>query len=123
MRSRTLIATVVMVLAAAVQHAQQKPQFRAGVEYVEVDARVVDDNGEPIRNLVQQDFQVFEDGVRQELKTFSIVDLLEGATVATLAERVAEQLPSEDTVADLVTEIERLSTDDVRALLTEEGVR
>jgi VWFA-related protein len=61
-----------------VQHAQtpsSRPQFRAGVEYVEVDARVLDVNGQPIRNLTQQAFKVFEDDVSQELRTFSVVDL------------------------------------------------
>jgi VWFA-related protein len=62
----------------AVQHAQSpqnRPQFRAGVEYVEVDARVVDAKGEPIRALTQRDFKVLEDGVSQDLRTFSAVDL------------------------------------------------
>src|SRR2546421_901415 len=61
--------------AVAIEHAQQRPQFRAGVEYVEVDARVVNENGEPIRNLAQQEFQLFEDGVRQDVTAFSVVDL------------------------------------------------
>src|ERR1041385_6481352 len=63
--------------AVALQHAQSqpRPQFRAGVEYVQVGARGGAGGGEPIRGLVQQDFQVFEDGARQELKTFSVVDI------------------------------------------------
>src|SRR5712691_8143239 len=80
MATRSVFVTVVVLAlaAAAVQHAQtpqSRPQFRAGVEYVEVDARVVDASGEPIRNLTQRDFQVLEDGVLQDVKTFAVVDI------------------------------------------------
>ena len=51
----------------------QPPTFRAGVEYVEVDARIVDKQNEPVLGLAQRDFQVFEDGVKQDIVTFSAV--------------------------------------------------
>jgi len=51
----------------------QPPTFRAGVEYVEVDARIVDKQNEPVLGLAQRDFQVFEDGVKQDIVTFSPV--------------------------------------------------
>jgi VWFA-related protein len=57
------------------QTPQRPPQFRTGVEYVEVDVRVVDANGRPIRDLSQRDFRVVEDGVPQSLETFAVVDL------------------------------------------------
>ena len=80
MATRSVFVTVVVLAlaAATVQHAQtpqSRPQFRAGVEYVEVDARVVDASGEPIRDLTQKDFQVFEDGVLQDVKTFAVIDI------------------------------------------------
>jgi VWFA-related protein len=53
----------------------QPPRFRAEVNYVEVDARVLDARGQPIHNLSQKDFAVFEDGVRQTLTNFSVVDI------------------------------------------------
>jgi VWFA-related protein len=70
-------AFLIVVAAVAVQHAQTpgRPVFRAGVEYVEVDARVVDAKGEPIRDLTRADFKVFEDGVRQQIQAFSVVDI------------------------------------------------
>lgn len=72
-----LILVAGPVAFVALDHAQQppRPQFRSGVEYVQVDARVVDEKGDPIRGLTERDFQIFEDGVRQELKTFSVVDI------------------------------------------------
>lgn len=51
------------------------PSFRAEVEYVEVDAVVTDRTGRFIRDLKQDEFQVFEDGKRQPLTGFSIVDI------------------------------------------------
>lgn len=81
MASRARLAAVLVLVAAAVvrDRAQSdpstRPQFRAGVEYVQVDARVVDANGQPVAGLTQNDFTVFEDGARQTLKTFVAVDL------------------------------------------------
>src|SRR6476661_4411519 len=55
--------------------AQQTPTFKAQVEYVEVDALVTDQQGQFVRDLSQEDFQVFEDGKRQTISTFSLVDI------------------------------------------------
>ncbi len=67
---------LLVACAVAVQHAQQAaPVFRSGVEYVQVDARVIDDTGEPIRGLTQADFQITEDGAPQKISTFAFVDL------------------------------------------------
>jgi VWFA-related protein len=55
---------------------QQPPvTFRAEVNYVEVDARVVDENGRFIPNLTAADFQVLEDGKPQQVTVFSVVNL------------------------------------------------
>jgi VWFA-related protein len=72
-----ILVSAAVVGAAGVLGAQQAPppQFRAEIEYVEVDARVLDQQGQPIRDLTQKDFAVFEDGVRQTLTNFSVVDI------------------------------------------------
>lgn len=49
--------------------------FRAEVNYVEVDARVLDANGKFIEGLTAKDFQVFEDGKPQTVSVFSMVNL------------------------------------------------
>ena len=51
------------------------PTFKAVVEYVEVDAVVTDQQGNLVRNLKKDDFQVFEDGKPQSVSTFSVVDI------------------------------------------------
>jgi VWFA-related protein len=51
------------------------PTFKANVEYVEVDALVTDPQGQFVRGLTKDDFQVFEDGKRQTIAIFSMVDI------------------------------------------------
>jgi VWFA-related protein len=61
--------------APASQASQQTPTFKAQVEFVEVDALVTDQQGNFVRDLTKDDFQVFEDGKRQTISTFSLVDI------------------------------------------------
>jgi VWFA-related protein len=82
-----LVGLFVFVALAAVVAAQSQqapssqapspstPTFKAQVEYVEVDALVSDQQGQFVRTLTKDDFQVFEDGKRQTISTFSLVDI------------------------------------------------
>ena len=45
------------------------------VDYVEVDAVVTDRQGQIVRDLKKEDFQVLEDGKPQTITTFSLVDI------------------------------------------------
>ncbi len=49
--------------------------FRAEVNYVEVDARVVDQRGQFVTGLQASDFEVLEDGKPQPVSVFSLVNL------------------------------------------------
>src|SRR5262245_871462 len=53
----------------------QPPTFRAEVQYVEIDADVTDPQGRFVRGLTRFDFQLFEDGMQQDLVEFRLVDL------------------------------------------------
>src|SRR5262249_49143815 len=81
MRAASAVLPAVVILAGAgaatllATQQQQPPQFRAEVNYVEVDARVLDERGQSIRNLTQKDFAIVEDGVRQTVANFSVVDI------------------------------------------------
>jgi len=56
--------------------AQQPPiTFRAEVNYVEVDARVLDERGAFVTSLTPADFQVLEDGKPQQVSIFSLVNI------------------------------------------------
>ena len=55
---------------------QQPPiTFRAEVNYVEVDARVLDQQGKFISDLKAEDFEVLEDGRPQKVSAFSLVNI------------------------------------------------
>ena len=49
--------------------------FRTGVEAVEIDVRVVDAQGNAVTGLTRDDFEVFEDGVRQDIKALIELDV------------------------------------------------
>jgi VWFA-related protein len=90
MQTRFSAATAVgLVLATALAAAQapgpapEQPTspptpevtFKVEVNYVEEDVRVVDRDGNFVRGLKQEDFQVFEDGKPQKVQTFGLVDI------------------------------------------------
>lgn len=53
----------------------QTPTFKVEVEYVEVEATVTDEQGDFVRGLTADDFEVFEDGRSQSIVNFSVVDI------------------------------------------------
>ena len=80
--------TIALVLLAALAQApapaprstaaagQQPPvTFRVEVNYVEIDANVTDAQGDFVRTLTRDDFQIVEDGKPQALTAFSMVDI------------------------------------------------
>ena len=78
------LLTCVAVVVSAVFAAAQAPQipaspppvtFRAEINYVEVDARVVDATGAFVPGLTQGDFEVLEDGKPQQVSAFSFVNI------------------------------------------------
>jgi VWFA-related protein len=51
------------------------PTFRVRVDYVEVDVVVSDRQGNLVRDLKKEDFQVLEDGKTQQISAFTLVDI------------------------------------------------
>jgi len=78
---------------------QPQATFRVGATYVRVDAYVTKD-GTPVTDLTPEDFEVYEDGVRQTIRNFELVSLGPGftqtaprrdpQTVAEMRERVGD---------------------------------
>jgi VWFA-related protein len=79
------LACPAVVLLAAAQAPQAAPPgaapeqpavtFRLEVNYVEVDAAVFDKQGKFVGTLGKDDFEVLEDGVPQEVSSFSLVNI------------------------------------------------
>jgi Ca-activated chloride channel homolog len=68
---RMLVAIAVALGAAQSGMLAQQPSFRAGVDVVSLNVTVADPTGRFITNLDRQAFQVFEDGVKQDVTFFN----------------------------------------------------
>jgi len=91
MKKRVQIAALVAFVAAAAaaltadqtpasqppaaQQQAQAPTFKLQVDYVEVDAVVTDRDGNLVKDLKKDDFQVVEDGKAQTISLFTQVDI------------------------------------------------
>ena len=85
MAKRIFLVALTAVISAAALHGQGQGQppapqqppitFRAEVNYVEVDARVLDQQGKFITGLKPEDFEVLEDGKAQKVTAFSLVNI------------------------------------------------
>lgn len=67
-----------LVLSSAGVVAQDqiaKPQFRAGVELIQLDVAVLDDKRQPVRGLSAADFTVLDDGVAKPIRAFTPIEL------------------------------------------------
>jgi VWFA-related protein len=61
------------LFAAGVTAAAQKPEYRVEVRLVEVEARVIDRQGQPVVGLQRGDFTLKENGVSHDVATISYV--------------------------------------------------
>jgi VWFA-related protein len=70
-------AIIVLLLSGVLlgQSPQDRPTFRSGVQYIEVDVMVTDEDGNAVRGLTKDDFTLLEDDVAQPITNFSFVDL------------------------------------------------
>ena len=82
MKTLTALCLCVGLAASTTASAQQpaspspsQQPFRTGVEAVEIDVRVLDDQGRPVTGLTAADFEVLEDGVRQDIRVFTPVNI------------------------------------------------
>ena len=70
--TRTVALCLFLLLWSGVAVAQTAAPggqtFRSDIEAVEIDVRVVDQDGRPVAGLTAADFELFEDGVRQEIR-------------------------------------------------------
>src|SRR5437667_6853800 len=89
--SAALVLVALLVSVPGVPHAQdaQTPSFRAGVEALPVDVSVVDDKGQPVRDLIASDFTVRVDGRPRRVVSAQWIAAGTGAA-ATSAARLPE---------------------------------
>lgn len=75
MTGRVRLAAILVALGCGLSFAQdsgsQRPQFRVSVEMVSLSATVFDKEGRLVTDLGAENFNIYEDGVPQEIKVFS----------------------------------------------------
>jgi VWFA-related protein len=59
-----------LIFATAIAAAQQPPTFRTRTELVQVNVVATDKQGKPVADLHREEFQVFDNGVPQEIRLF-----------------------------------------------------
>lgn len=76
----------------------QPPQlaYRTRTTLVPIDVRVLDRNGRPVTDLTEKDFTIFEDGVRQDIRTFSAAALTPEAPAAASVKPTLTREPGND---------------------------
>jgi VWFA-related protein len=92
---------------AARQPQQPRPQFRTGVELIEVDVSVLDRDRTPVRGLTASDFTILEEGRRQQIVSFSAIEVPEPEATRTawmrdVAPDVSANVGSSDRLVVLV---------------------
>lgn len=102
MRLHTLSCTLnfagLGILSTAVLLAQgqsERPQFRAGVELLQLDVVVLDNKRQPVRGLTAADFTVLDNGVETAIRAFSPIELARP--------RASEAVWAGDVAPDVVT--------------------
>jgi len=75
---RRIGQTALLVLISASVVAQEKidrPPLRSGIELVQLDVTVLDNQRQPVRGLTAADFTVLENGERRPIRAFTAVDM------------------------------------------------
>jgi VWFA-related protein len=75
LRISPLLAAATLLGGLTTFAQEQDPVFRSDTRLVVLHATVVDKNGNLVTNLPQSAFQVYEDGVQQQIKTFKREDI------------------------------------------------
>ncbi len=89
-RLRLIALLVLSSVSLLAQRQSDLPQFRAGVELVQLDVAVLDGKRQPVRGLTAADFTVLDNGVATPIRAFAPVELAPRtrATEAVWAEEV-----------------------------------
>ena len=111
-------AVLIAVLAAgtALSATSGQPVFRSGVELVTIDVVATTRDGNPIHNLKADDFELYEDGVRQEIRTFEFINFSSPAPLPPLPPGVATNAMEPGGIFAVVLDEIGIQVDDVQTV-------
>ena len=76
MNTRALLfITLATAIALPLLPAAQQPAFRSAIDVVSMNVTVTDAGNRYVTDLTEKDFEVFEDGVKQDLVLFNRTNL------------------------------------------------
>ncbi len=95
-RGQVLVALLFVVSLIASPALIQAQSFgdKTEVTVVEIPVSVVDKNGDPVRNLTREDFTVFDNGKKQKVLSFEVVDFEVDIPADHEVRRANEALPA-----------------------------
>jgi VWFA-related protein len=83
------------------QKKQDEPLLRIETELVQIDAVVTDKKGELARDLKRADFELFDDGKKQEIAHFAIGTAAQPARWLAVEKKPAEKSPADSTPVEI----------------------
>jgi VWFA-related protein len=84
-------ASLIVALGAITLGARQEPQYRGGTNTVSIYATVLDQDGRLVPDLSRDDFDVYDNGVRQDLSLFA--NDLQPITIVVMLDRSGSMRP------------------------------
>src|SRR4030042_3227048 len=90
-RALCLLLACVFIVGALFAEAQERPREEVTVTAVEVPVRVLL-KGEAVRDLTREDFEIFENGIKQEITQFEVISRKIARPSAEMPVPVAEQV-------------------------------
>ena len=97
--TKILAAVAGFGLTVVLSAQQQAPVFRGGISLVPLDVRVVDNSGNPVKDLKQGDFTIKEEGVIQAVRHFSSWSFKADAAEIMAAPKLRGSTPAADAAA------------------------
>jgi VWFA-related protein len=99
---RTLLASAFLLTTSprvsSELQGQESPQFRSGVELVQLDVSVLDRDRRPLTGLTAGDFTLLENGRRRPIRTFTSVQVSAQAPSSVASRAEAAPAPPSDVV-------------------------
>jgi len=74
MRIHIKVVTLIVLLGAGILSAQEQFRLNINVSLVQVGVEVADANDRPVTTLTKDDFEIYDDGVRQEVLSFDSIE-------------------------------------------------